>query len=155
MRVFVFFPLKARKTEAGAKQLSRRTAARAVPFALLLAFAVGGWAETPKDVIDFLRSAAEALADQDANGFLDHFDRNMPGFSTLRDEAAVLANADVESTIEFVNDEGDDKRRELQLDWVLRVNGGRPRHELVECRMEKQGKKWKITKLQPVEFFAP
>jgi hypothetical protein len=121
---------------------------------LFLAFAVSSWAEPPKDVIEFLQSAAEALADQDTNGFLDHFDHNMPGYSTLRDEAAVLANADVESTIEFVSDEGDDKRQALQLDWLLRVNGGRPRHELVQCKMEKQGKKWKITELRPVEFFA-
>jgi hypothetical protein len=120
-----------------------------------LVLAACGRAETPKDVFEFLRSAAEALADQDSNGFLDHFDRNMPGFSTLRDEAAVLANAEVESTIEFISDEGDDKRRELQLDWLLRVNGGRPRHELVQLRMQKQGKKWKITELHPVEFFAP
>jgi hypothetical protein len=153
MRLLVFSIKKSRKTEAGARQFARRTAVRAVPFALFV-FAVGSWAETPKDVLDFLRTAAEALADQDAKGFLDHFDRNMAGFSTLRDEAAVLATADVESTIEFVSDEGDDKRRELQLDWVLRVNGGRPRHELVQCRVEKQGKKWKITELRPVEFFA-
>ena len=122
---------------------------------LLLAFAVSSWAETPKDVMDFLRTAAEALADQNGDGFLDHFDRNMPGFATLRDEVAVLATADVESTIEFVSDEGDDKRREMQLDWVLRVNGARPRHELVQVRVEKQGKKWKITQMRPVEFFAP
>jgi hypothetical protein len=154
MRVFGTLFKNSRKTEAGAKQWLRRTAVRAVPFALL-AFAVGGLAETPKDVMDFLRSAVDALVDQDANGFLDHFDRNMPGFSTLRDEAAVLATSEVESTIEFISDEGDDKRRELQLDWVLRVNGGLPRHELVRIRMEKQGKKWKITGLRPVEFFAP
>jgi hypothetical protein len=120
---------------------------------LLLAGSAG--AQPPKDVLDFVRSAADALADQDANGFLDHFDRNMPGYATLRDEAAVLARADVESAIEFVTDEGDDKRRDLRLDWLLRINGGLPRHELVECRMEKQGKKWKITQLKPVEFFAP
>lgn len=122
---------------------------------VVLVCAVSGWAETPKDVVEFLQSAAEALADQDPNGFLDHFDRNMPGFSTLRDEAAALANADVESTIEFNSDEGDDRARKIQLDWVLRINGGRPRHELVDCRMEKQGKKWKIIELRPVEFFAP
>ena len=120
---------------------------------LFLAFVAASWAETPKDVLEFLRTAAEALADQDPNGFLDHFDPNMAGFSTLRDEVAVLANANVESTIEFVSDEGDDKRRDMQLDWVLRVNGGRPKHELVQVRAEKQGKKWKITALEPVEFF--
>jgi hypothetical protein len=66
----------------------------------------------------------------------------------------VLAQADVESTIEFVSDEGSDEKRDLQLDWLLRVNGGRPKHQLVQCRIEKQGKKWKITELKPIEFFA-
>lgn len=122
--------------------------------ALLLLFSLASWGETPKEVMDLLRTAAEDLADQNADGFLDHFDRNMPGYSKLRDEAQALSQADVESTIEFVSDEGDETKRDLQLDWLLRVNGGRPKHELVQCRVEKQGKKWKITALKPVEFFA-
>jgi hypothetical protein len=123
--------------------------------AVFLASAMALWAaDPPKDVLQFLRSAAEDLADQNPTGFLDHFDSNLPGMSTLRDEVSVLAQADVESTIEFVSDEGNDERRDLQLDWLLRVNGGRPKHQLVQCRIEKQGKKWKITELKPIEFFA-
>jgi len=122
---------------------------------LFLVFALASRAEPPQAVKEFLRTAVEALADQDPNGFLDHFDRNMPGFAKLREEAAALADSDVESTIEFVSDEGNDTRVDMQLDWVLRINGGRPKHELVTCRVEKQGKKWKITEFRPVEFFAP
>ena len=123
--------------------------------ALLAASAIALWAaDPPKDVLDFLRSAAEDLADQNPTDFLDHFDSNLPGMSILKDEVSVLAQADVESTIEFVSDEGNDQRHDLQLDWLLRVNGGRPKHQLVQCRIEKQGKKWKITELKPIEFFA-
>lgn len=122
---------------------------------LFLGFTMASWAEPPQAVKDFLRTAAEALADQDPNGFLDHFDRNMPGFAKLREEVAVLADADVESTIEFVSDEGTETRLDLRLDWLLRVNGGLPKHELITCRVEKQGKKWKITEFRPIEFFAP
>jgi len=123
--------------------------------AILVASAIAAWAaDPPKDVLQFLRSAAEDLADQNPNGFLDHFDSNLPGIATLKDEVSVLAQADVESTIEFVSDEGDDQQRDLQLDWLLRVNGGRPKHQLVQCRIAKQGKKWKITELKPIEFFA-
>jgi hypothetical protein len=122
---------------------------------LFLAFTLASRAEPPQAVKDFLRTAVEALADQDSNGFLDHFDRNMPGYAKLREEVAGLADADVESTIEFVSDEGNETRLDMQLDWVLRINGGRPKHGLVACRVEKQGKKWKITEFHPVEFFAP
>jgi hypothetical protein len=122
---------------------------------LLLVSAIGWAADPPKDVVQFLRSAAEDLADQNPSGFLDHFDGNLPGLATLKDEVLVLAQADVESTIEFVSDEGSEERRDVQLDWLLRVNGGRPKHQLVQCRIEKQGKKWKITELKPIDFFAP
>jgi hypothetical protein len=116
--------------------------------------AVTSRADTPKDVLDFVRTAAEALADQDPQAFLDHFDPAMEGFATLRDEAAVLANANVESTIEIFSDDGDDHAREMRFDWILRVNGGRPRREIVSAKLEKRGKKWKITSFKPVEFFA-
>ncbi len=123
--------------------------------AILVASAITGWAaDPPKDVLQFFRSVAEDLADQNPNGFLSHFDSNMPGLATLKDEVFVLAQADVESTIEFISDEGDDQKRDLQLDWLLRVNGGRPKHQLVQCRIEKQGKKWRITELKPIDFFA-
>ena len=123
-------------------------------WALLLACAVAAHAETPRDVLDFFRTAAEALSDQDPRAFLAHFDPSMKGYVLLSDEVAALANLDVSSTLEFASDEGDDRVREMDLDWLLRINGGRPRREILHCKLEKQGKKWRITALDRVEFFA-
>lgn len=112
--------------------------------------------ETPKDVLDLFRTAAEALADKDPTNFLDKFDRKMPGFDTLHDEVfALLDHSEVSSELEIVSDEGDGQKRALQLDWVLQVDEDQPRRQIVKCRIERQGKKWKIVSIEPVDFFRP
>jgi hypothetical protein len=118
-------------------------------------------AEPPADVLELFREAADALANDDANTFLAKFDRNMTGYAAFRDEVVgLLAAHDVGSTIEVVNDEGDDQRRSLDLDWLLVIseknsgNGKKEtRRQVLECRIERQGKQWKIVALEPVEFF--
>jgi hypothetical protein len=122
----------------------------------LLCFVIAGVAvaQTPPAVMDVFKAAGEALANQDADAFLDQFDQKMPGYATLRDEVQELAAAEESaSTIDVVTDEGDDKKRALTLDWVLRIGSDRPRRQIVKCTIEKQGKRWKITALDPVEFF--
>ncbi len=128
---------------------------------LLLLSSMAAWAEPPADALDFLSSAASALVDDDPAAFLDHFDRNMPEYATLREEIeGLLAAYDVGSTIEVVSDEGDDKKRSLALDWLLLTNekaashGDRAtRRRIVKCSIERRGKKWKITSLDPIDFF--
>jgi hypothetical protein len=129
--------------------------------ALFLIAATLACAEPPAEVLDLFREAAEALANDDANAFLSKFDRNMAGYAELRDViAGLLAAHDVGSTIEVVNDEGDDRKRSLDLDWLLVIgeknsdSGQREtRRRVLQCRIERQGKQWKITALEPVEFF--
>jgi hypothetical protein len=112
-------------------------------------------ADPPQPVLDLLRSAAEALADQDPMAFLNLFDRAMPGYDRLRDEIlALLAAQDISSTIEIVNDQGSDTARDLDLDWVLRIGSSEPRRALLKCRVERRGRSWKFTQFSPVEFFA-
>ena len=111
-------------------------------------------AEPPADVLKFFSSAGEALADGDSRAFLGKFDRNMPGYSALRDEIeGLLAAHEVGSTIEVVNDEGDNQKRALELDWLLSITDVGQRRQIVKCRIERRGKEWKITALEPVEFF--
>jgi hypothetical protein len=113
-------------------------------------------ADTPKEVVDLFRTAVEALADKDSAAFLDKFDRNMPAYNTLHDEIlALLDHSEVGSDVEIVTDEGDAQRRTVQLDWLLRIDDDQPRRQIVRCRIERQGKKWKITSIEPVEFFQP
>ena len=128
---------------------------------LFLIAATMACAEPPADVLELFREAADALANDDANTFLAKFDRNMTGYAAFRDEVVgLLAAHDVGSTIEVVNDEGDDQKRSLDLDWLLviseknSVNGTKEtRRRVLKCRIERQGKQWRIVALEPVEFF--
>ncbi len=134
-----------------------------MPRSALFFIAVLAMADTPADVVDFFRMTAEALATahsddnqfpSDARAFLDRFDPKMPGYGKLRDEVqALVAAVQVGSAIEIVSDEGDDQKRSLELDWVLEIEGQQPRRKIVKCRIERQGKKWKIVALEPVDFF--
>src|ERR1043166_3659168 len=93
-------------------------------------------ADPPADVLEFFRTTVEALLDNDAREFMANFDPNMPGYA-----------------IEIVSDEGDDRKRALELDWLLEIEGKQPKRGILKCRIERQGKKWKITSLDPIEFF--
>ncbi len=109
-----------------------------------------------RDVEDLFRTAEEALADKDPAGFLEKFDSKMPGYTTLHDEIlALLDHSDVSSMIEVVSDNGDDQKRAVDLDWTLQTDEEQPRRQIVKFRIERQGKKWKIVSLEPIEFFKP
>jgi len=121
----------------------------------LLAAAVMFAQERPAPQMEVLRDIAEALANRDADAFLDQFDRQMPGYEKLRDEIRELlaVTQEIGTTVDVISDEGDEQKRSLELDWVLKFDTEDPRRQIVKCRAEKQGKKWKITALEPVEFF--
>src|SRR5277367_4513036 len=107
-------------------------------------------ADTPTDVLDLFRTAAEALSNKDAAEFLGHFDKSMPGYADLRDEIEeLLARGEAGSAIEIVKDEGDDQKRTLELDWVLEIPDQQVRRKIVKCGIERRGKKWKIVGLEP------
>jgi hypothetical protein len=118
-------------------------------------------AEPPNDVLAFLQNAADALTNEDARTFLGHVDRDMPGYAILQANIeGLMAAYDVESSIEVVNDQGDDRQRSLTLDWVLiteekaATRGDRAtRRRLVNCQIERRGKQWKIIALAPLDFF--
>jgi len=111
--------------------------------------------ERPAPQMEVFRDIAEALANRDADAFLDQFDRQMPGYEKLRDQIRELlaVTQEIGTTVDVISDEGDEQKRSLELDWVLKFDTEDPRRQIVKCRAEKQGKKWKITALEPVEFF--
>jgi hypothetical protein len=122
---------------------------------LFLIAAAVAVAQTPPDVVDLFRTAAEALTQNDASGFLSKFDRNMPEYDKLRDEVEKLVTSmHVGSTIEIVNDGGDGQKRALELDWVLEVEDQQPRRQILKCRIERRGRNWRIVALEPVAFFS-
>ncbi len=124
---------------------------------LLVAIGALAMADSP-EMVNFLRSVAADLAeaheDHSARQFMEHFDSAMPGFTVLRDEVEELAGrGEVGSVIEIATETGEDNRRTLELDWVLEIQDQAPRRKVVKCTVEKQGKNWKITSLEPIDFF--
>ena len=123
---------------------------------LLLATAVVGVPQSrPSPVMEVFRGMAEALANRDAEAFFDQLDPRMPEYQTLHGEIQelVAVTKEIGSTIDAISDEGDDQKRTLELDWLLKIDTEDPRRQTVKCQVEKQGRKWKITKLEPVKFF--
>jgi len=129
---------------------SRFSKSEAVPIFLLLTVAALGQ-NRPPEQMEVFRAASEALANQDADAFLDQFDPKMPQYEKLRDEIQELFGAaqEIGSTIDVITMDGNT----LELDWLLKIDNDVARRQIVKCQVEKQGKKWKITALEPVEFF--
>jgi len=129
--------------------------------ALLVLVATFAVADSTADVLNVFTSAAEGLINDDAASFLDRFDSNMPGYAILQDNVTgLLAAYNVGATIEEITDQGDDSKRTVELDWLLiltqkgAINSPQQtRRQVVKCTVERRGKQWKITALEPVEFF--
>ena len=129
--------------------------------ALLLFISMVAVADPAADVLNVFSAAAGALTNDDAAAFLDNFERDMPEYAILRTNIeGMLAAYEVGSTIEVISDEGDDRIRTVELDWLLlatrkdAINSAQEtRRRVVKCRLERRGKRWKITRLDPVEFF--
>lgn len=138
---------------------------------LLASLAARLRADSADDVWELIASAARALSEATAlpppnrggaGPFLSFFDPRMPGYETLRaNVAALIDQADLQSTLDPVDNDGDDRARNLSVDWQLRLTDpatgvtATRRQEIVKCRVEKQGRKWRIVSLEPLSFFAP
>lgn len=130
---------------------------------LLLPLAVTCRAADPaQEVIDLVADAAGALSAGNAAGFLKAFDPAMAGYARLRENViGLIALGDVQSLIDPLEDEGDNRRRVEQFHWTLRIERGQGeknmvrREQVVKCRVEKQGSRWRIEEFEPIEFFAP
>ena len=134
----------------------KRRALLLIPLAVCLA------ADPAQEVLDLVTGMAASLSAGNAKAFLAAFDPAMPGFQKLRDNVTALASqAAIESFVDLASDEGDAQKRSVEIDWRMRIkrNGEATaspgREQRIKCRMEKQGRKWRITSLEPVEFFAP
>lgn len=135
--------------------------------AILLLAGMLALEDPPKDVIDFFATVASSLADagrdvdrpiadqpREASPFLDHFDKSMPGYTEFASQIQdMLGAGEVQTSIDFVNTEGDNQKRTLDLDWVIQCEGETPKRAVIKCTIAKRGKKWKITSLAPIDFF--
>jgi hypothetical protein len=130
---------------------------------LLLGLVVLAAAADPaREALEVASGVAGSLASGDVGGFLRAFDPAMPGYAKLRENAtALVGQGEVQSIVEPDESSGDASRRELSLDWTLRVERGvtaigfAERKGTVKLTVEKRAGKWKIVAIDPPEFFAP
>jgi len=118
--------------------------------------------DSSSDVIDLVGSMTAALTEVDVPAFMEAFDKNMPGYDDLKNQVTALVNqAEITSSVEPIQEGGDDAKRSIDLDWFLEVrsleNDGPivQRRQVVHCELRKEKKKWKIVSLKPLDFFAP
>jgi hypothetical protein len=78
----------------------------------------------------------------------------MPGYAQLQENVEdLVSRSTVGSAVEFVTDDGDENKRNLDVDWTLEIEDRLPRRQVLKCTIERRGKSWKITSLTPVDFF--
>jgi hypothetical protein len=124
---------------------------------VLLGLSIAGLcraANPAQEAMDLIAELAASLSAGNASRFLMGFDSKMAGYGELQTNVgALIAQGDVQCFIDPQENEGDDKVRNLELQWTLRATGSR--EEVVKCRVEKVGGKWRITAFAPVSLFAP
>ena len=104
---------------------------------------------------------AGAMAENNAEKFLAYLSPELK--TTLEaDLRALLLRHEITSSISPLSNEGDDKKRSLELDWYveIRARGNElaieRRRQNVRCVVEKNAKKrWVVTAVAPADFFAP
>jgi hypothetical protein len=96
------------------------------------------------------------------NKFMQAFDPALPGYAQLKDNVLALEQAsDIESSVDLLQNDGDDQVRTIVVDWSMSLVShdtnvaAAQRSETLTCRLEKRGKSWRITSLEPRSFFAP
>jgi hypothetical protein len=126
------------------------------------AFAAGLRADAAGDAWNLMASMATSLADGDSVTFLSAFDPAIPHWAELQANVyALLRLAVVETSIDLVNNEGDDSTRRLETDWLLMIKlrsglvAPIRRQQRVRCRVEKQGRRWRVAAFDPLSLFQP
>lgn len=131
--------------------------------AIALVFAAGALhADASSEVFEVVASMAAGLAEDNVPAFTKPIDKALPELDRITtDLRAIIAQAEVTCSIERIQDEGDDNARTLVLDWSMRLKrrgSGQQveqRREAVTLKLRRDGKKWTITSLGPLTFFAP
>lgn len=116
------------------------------------------------DPRELLGTLASALSERDAGDFIRHFDSSMPNLDTLRANVeALVEQADVVSSIDFVSQSEENSDTVFEVDWAMTLQSraaaaGGPterRRRVLNIRLRRQGSKWQVVSLKPLEFFEP
>ena len=132
--------------------------------ALLIAASLAHGAERDPaaDAWDVVATMAAALAEPNEYAFMKPVSKSLEEYGMLERQVRTLVQTnDIVSAISPVTNEGDDKERRLEVDWYVEIKPQASnqtmtqRHQNVKLTLVKNGKRWMITSLTPITFFAP
>ena len=136
--------------------MTRRTALSILCAAPLIA------ADPMQETWEVITTLAAALGRGDAGEFLSVCDSTTPAYAALRVSVpALVAQSEVESGIDPAQNSGNDRAREVVVDWQMQMvdrtglQRVTRRRENVKVALEKRGRKWKVIGIEPLGFFAP
>lgn len=140
-----------------------RAIARSLAGALCLWLAAAAAATDADQISAVLLALSTSLQEGNAALFLDQVDRKrFSNYAALEDNVvAMTAQDEVASSIGILEQSRNGDAYELKLDWLLqlkRAGGEGPaqrRRETVTCRVERSGKRWRVTALAPMSFLRP
>jgi hypothetical protein len=128
----------------------------------LLLVAATAWAGVEQDVSDLVAAMASGLSEGNAAAFLKAVDASLPGYESFAANVrGLVAQNALSSSIEIVKQDGDDRGRNLELDWLLEITGTDGnrnfvrRRERVKVGLERRKGRWRVTAIEPRGFFAP
>ena len=99
-------------------------------------------ADAAREVLDLVADAAASLSAGNVALFLKAFDPKMTGYAKLRENVTgLIAQGDVQSLIDPLEDDGDDSRRVAQFHWTLLLQRGQQATVLLQVcgRMPSRG----------------
>jgi hypothetical protein len=118
-------------------------------------------ADAHQDIVDLLASMTAYLSEDNADGFMKGFDRNMPGYADLKRQiTGLLLDYTISSSVEPIADEVQGAKHAVDLDWYMeltsRIDTGptHRRRKVIHCEFEMDGKHWRILSLNPLSFFS-
>jgi SnoaL-like domain len=130
----------------------------ALSVALCAVLVAAGLAQITSRFNDTIAAMSAALAEDNSAAFLEHVDKNMPGYERLKANVEALVNqADVHSGVDQIVEDGN----EVTVEWEMQItpHGNEsqmePRSATVHLKFEQDGKKSKVVALDRVDFFEP
>ena len=131
----------------------------------LVAFVLGALlmnaAEPEEEVWRVVSDMAASLSEPNPVAFMKAVSKTFPRYEYLEREVRGLCQAnEVTSSITPFSNTGDGEKRILELDWYLEIHSqgdsskATQRRQTITVQLVKIGKRWQITSITPVEFFA-
>lgn len=116
---------------------------------------------TEDDIRNVLASMATDLSAGNISGFLNLLAKDFPAPDELRQQLVGLTTTyDVNSSVQVQTATGTEEKQSAKVDWYLALRSrtdnavAQQRREVLTIEFIKRNKRWRVTSISPISFFA-